>query len=414
MRLISLVFILLLMVSIAVAQDGTIINRYKFYDTTKAEDFQKINRRRLTADVDATGVSIYAWGSECYFKINLLDRMLINATVYDYMTVNGRPAVKYGNSRYRFRMYINKSDNFELDIEIRAKSPSGRYRFPFNIEHKGLTFYWQDSTLITNDPNAEPSSPDVLNSYTVMHSSGRHNSTNPDGSVNNYGSGIAFTMLRPVAWDATGDTVWANLKIDTLKGRMIVWVDSTWNANAVYPVTIDPQLGNTTIGSIAFDVTSDIRYAEFLTTEAGTLDSITMAYAGLGSPSAFHAIYADDGDASSTNGPDDLLEAETTGNTISAWPNEVWLQTVMAGFSMVDATIYWAASRNTGGSTVRIAAVSTSGSNDSAEDPLTAAFPATSTASGTLDYAFSMFFTYTVAGGPADDVYVRRKRQRSN
>ena len=248
MRIIIL-FIILLSMTTVFAQDRTVMNRHKFYDTTdvrnNVENRAKYKERRLTADVDSSGIALYAWGNECYFKISLLQRMLINANFYQQGTrPNGTPYMLYGNDNFRFRMYINNSGNFEFDAIIRNKSPQGRYELPFNIDTKNLDFYYQPE-LTQEEINEGVDRPDsVINSYAVYHSTKRNNYIKADGSEENYGTGKAFHIFRPKVWDNAGDTVWGTIRIDTVLNMMFVGVDSTWLANAVHPVTIDPEFGH--------------------------------------------------------------------------------------------------------------------------------------------------------------------------
>jgi hypothetical protein len=77
-------------------------------------------------------------------------------------------------------------------------------------------------------------------------------------------------------WDNAGDTVWGIIEIDTVLGRMAIGVDSTWMANANYPVTIDPTFGRTDVAASNKTLSNRARGSEFTTSEDGTGDSITI------------------------------------------------------------------------------------------------------------------------------------------
>jgi hypothetical protein len=98
-----------------------------------------------------------------------------------------------------------------------------------------------------------------------------------DGTYEEYGTGKAFHIYRPSVWDAAGDTEWGFIQIDTTLGSMTIGVDSTWMANAVYPVIIDPSIGNTTIGasrSTLVDYRHEVLWATTHSPSAdGTIDS---------------------------------------------------------------------------------------------------------------------------------------------
>lgn len=243
----------LLLVGPVVAQDGTRIHRYKHFDTTKIEDFQKVKSRRLTTDINAAGIFVKAW-DECFFKINLLQRMAINVDFYQESIVNGQPAFKYGNDKFRFRMYVTEYGAFEFDAIIRKRPANGKYYFPFNIESKGLTFWFQPplTQAEIDDGDFRPDS--VVNSYAVYHSSRDNNKriiNGTDTTFENYETGKAFHVYRPKIWDAAGDTVWGFVEIDTLLGKMTIGPDPTWAANADLPIYVDPTFGFSTKGGTA-------------------------------------------------------------------------------------------------------------------------------------------------------------------
>lgn len=276
--MISWLLIILLLAGSVLAQNGQRLNRHKFYDTTVVEDFERVRKRRLTADVDSTGIAVYAWGTECYFKVNLLDRMLIVADFYEQGQHNGYPYIKYGNNRWRFRMYVNADNEFEFDAIIRSRPANGRYTIPFNIETQGLRFLFQDSADVY-DPPYKTSSPENWNSYAVYHATRKNNVTRSDGSYEEYGCGKAFHINRPRVWDNAGDTVWGFIQINLGVGRMIIGADSAWmhDPTRVYPVTIDPSIGKTVAGASRATIINYTHYMLWATPSTpsanGTIDS---------------------------------------------------------------------------------------------------------------------------------------------
>lgn len=319
------------------SQTGTVINKHKFYDAKlDNEDISKFHRKRLTASVDITGIKLTAWGDECFLNIKLRnkDDALTNYTTGIY---NNQPYVKYGNDKYRYRMYVNKSGNFEFDAEIRSKPSSGRYFFPFDIQSKGLDFFYQPE-LTQKEIDEGAYRPDsVIGSYAVYHSSKRNNVKKANGVYENYGTGKAFHIFRPRCWDSSADTVWGFIEIDG--NTMRIGADSTWMANAVYPVTIDPVVGYRTEGASQQGVSGNQLITRQLTIggTAGTTDSVGWFTSEDGTVSSIQAvIYEDDGNDDCAAYLDSaLLRITTTANTIEEHTFE------MVGANVSASTIYW-------------------------------------------------------------------------
>ncbi len=321
----------------ALGQNRTRIHRHKLYDTldvrnTTPEMRRKVRNRRLTVDIDSSGIAMYAWGNECYFKINLLDRMLINANFYEQGMRNGHPYVKYGNNRFRFRMFINQAGSFEFDAIIRSKSPNGRYKIPFNIDSRNLSFYYQDTLTQAQLEEGFYRPDSVVGSYAVYHSSKRGNHIYPGGVERNYGTGKAFHVYRPKVWDAAGDTIWGFVEIDTIIDRAWIGVDSTWKANAVHPVTIDPVIGNTIVGGTAyadFDNFCWSAYSSRHKHQAGPTDSIVgynfYGQTTVGTETVDMAMYSTE---YSSSHPNDRLAANVsiTVTTTTQWHTAVATQ----------------------------------------------------------------------------------------
>ena len=416
-----LIILSFLLFSSALAQNGHRIHRYKFYDTTVVEDYQKTHRKRLTIDIDSTGIAMYAWGDECYMKINLLQRMLINANFYESGTHRGRPYLKYGNNRLRFRMYVNRSGNFEFDAIVRSKLPNGRHEIPFNIESKNLRFLFQPE-LTQREIDDECERPDsVINSYAVYHSSKQGNLIYPDGREVNYRTGKAFHIYRPKAWDNAGDTVWAYIEIDTITNRMVIGVDSTWMANAVYPVTIDPNWGDESHGASNQSMGHFIRANFFENSPSdaagGALISVTFHQVTLTAADnslIIWALYSDNG----SDDPDSRLTFQSTGEALLAANDDtdILCDNSFSAFSLGGSTKYHF---------VNMSDIATSSElrssydvdNGGPQENSSAAqdedqypnFPATATGFNfNNNRAVSVYGTYTVSGG-ADPSTRRRK-----
>mgnify|MGYP007077653932 CR=1 FL=1 len=92
---------------------------------------------------------------------------------------------------------------FEFDITLATKPDTNVYTM--SIETKGLIFGKQDA-IPDDKAKTEYRSPRITNSYAVYHDSKQGNE---------YKSGKAFHIYRPVIKDATGWEVWGDLDIDT-------------------------------------------------------------------------------------------------------------------------------------------------------------------------------------------------------
>ncbi len=415
-KLISSSLLLCLLPVMAAAQDGLHVNRHKFYDTTRVEDFQKIKRRRLTADVDSTGIALYAWGNECYLKINLLDRMLINVNFYEQGTRNGRPYIKYGNNRYRFRMYINKGGNFEFDAIIRSRSANGRYRIPFNIDTKGLRITYQPE-LTAEEIAMNAVRPDsVVGSYSIYRIAGGNNHIDPStGAGVYYGTGKMGHLYRPRAWDAAGDTVWGFVEFNKALTRMAIGVDSTWMANAVYPVTIDPTLGKTASGASATainDYEHNIQYNFTATPGAGTITTAhayTYVTSGGSTEEWVVHVYTDPdaGDCTTT----DFLATSST-RTVTNTNTDTLLNIGMSG-TLAAATAYvvvWQGHTSDGRLRYRYDAAGFAEECELADTDLVG--PSDMTGCGCASSQdHSTYITYTADGAAADISYVRRIKE---
>lgn len=322
-----LLLILLLFPMMVSAQDGQRIHRHKHYDTTRVEDHQKYRRRRLTTDVDSTGIAMYAWDGECRLRIRL--RTSKAESFYQETTINGQPAVKYGNDNVRFRMRIREDGSFEFDAIMLTKPANGQYFFPFDIQTKGLIFaYQRPLTQADNDDGFfRPDS--VAGSYAIYHATQEWNRLDTAGGdtvYNMYENGKFSHIFRPRVWDAAGDTVWGYVEINAARTKMRIGVDSTWGDNAAKPLTFDPTFGNTNTPVSTTATGQNPAGFRFLTAgiglgESGTLTSIHM-HMGTDGASACYALMAlYDADA---NGPANLIASGAAADSVDIGGANAW------------------------------------------------------------------------------------------
>lgn len=181
----------------------------------------------------------------------------------------------------------------------------------------------------------------VIGSYAVYHQDKRGDYKKIIGGdtiICQYGTGKAFHIFRPKAWDNNGDTTWCELRIDTSAGTLSIMVPPQFLSDAAYPVIIDPQFGNTSVGGSNI-IFSGYRIAGMVTMDSVSgqvLDSVVI-YGRYTSTSStlYGAIYSDDG------GPAALGEADTTGIPIDDWVYQWWQVPMSGTYSLTSGASYW-------------------------------------------------------------------------
>jgi len=253
----------------------------RLYDDDKRA---RTRARYLTVEVgDSTrsqfdpSFKLTAWDGECEFRVNLTTAgHTLSSATRQVVTRNGRPMTRLVTATREHVLYVRKDGNFEWNIVLK-EAPDTNI-FTFAIETKGLQFWYQpplgkDTIDWALDPDPESGGdsivagilhrPDsVAGSYAVYHSSGRHNrriipTRGRDTTYEAYGTGKAFHIYRPRAWDGSGkDTVWCDLNIDIVANHLSVTVPQPFLDSAVYPVTVDPTIGKQNVGGTTWSVAS--------------------------------------------------------------------------------------------------------------------------------------------------------------
>lgn len=308
----------------------------------------QIKKRFMTVQVgDSTkensepAFNIDLWQGECNLKVSLRNNLTpFETAVLPEVSNSANLIARYVDSSDVFyRMFKRADGNFEWEIILKKIPPV--CQFSYNIQTRGLSFYYQpplsgseldslwlkvsDSDSILVPKTIRPDS--VVGSYAVYHNSRANNYHRLDGSSEIYKTGKAFHIYRPKAWDSAGDTVWGELFIDTTANLLTVTVDSLWLLKAVYPVTIDPTFGHTSIGgtgSSPGEYNLIALYDDFVTTGAATADTgyiYTWKTAPAESPDVNIYVYERTGTLANDDWIDSLSTRIAIHNLVPAWLN---------------------------------------------------------------------------------------------
>ncbi|RLI20131.1 hypothetical protein DRO54_06985, partial [Candidatus Bathyarchaeota archaeon] len=243
------------------------------------------------------------WTNECHIRLpvgritkNLMFDEANNCVIWDsdLFTVKAYPKEKEQktvtiNGR-QFTYELSSLGGLEFEAILKEKPRTNIFNIP--IETRNLKFYYQPP--LTKEFNPEDCEvytetyiktrngeecfrpPEVVGSYAVYHATrtSMHRSKE-DGEK--YKTGKAFHIYRPKAIDSAGNQVWCDLKIDEGKGVLSIVIPRDFLDKAVYPVTIDPTFGYTSVGgSITGSTLDAIVGSWFSCPESGTAESITF------------------------------------------------------------------------------------------------------------------------------------------
>lgn len=130
-----------------------------------------------------------------------------------------------------------QEETFVFDLVLKKKPQSNILVFPMKSE--GLKFGYQPFLTQEDIEQGTIRPPNVEGSYAVYHINKKNNE---------YMTGKAFHIYRPIAEDALGNKAWCSLYINPEITELVITVPQQFLDEAVYPVMIDPDLGHTAIG----------------------------------------------------------------------------------------------------------------------------------------------------------------------
>jgi len=218
-------------------------NRYHF----KTKDDQRVSIEHKDRGL---AVGLYKWGDEASLELNL------NMVLSDkHQFVNNRieldtPAAKLRaypiDERSTAEFYGDSDDvvqcqdgGLRFELVLKAKPLTNSFTVP--IKSKNLRFSYQPFLTEQNIAEGTKCPLNVEGSYAVYHATKKHNQ---------YMTGKAFHLYRPIAEDALGHKVWCSLHIDGHLDpkNLTITIPQQFLEEAIYPVTIDPDFGYTTQG----------------------------------------------------------------------------------------------------------------------------------------------------------------------
>ncbi|GAI88470.1 unnamed protein product, partial [marine sediment metagenome] len=219
-----------------------------------------------------------------------------------------------------------------LRFELILKKKPLINSFTIPIKSKNLRFSKQPF-LTQEDIDAGASCPlNVEGSYAIYHATKKNNQ---------YMTGKAFHIYRPIAEDVLGNKAWCSLHIDGYLDpkNLTITIPQQFLDEATYPVTIDPDFGYTTIGSIESalaDKSDQYRVGSAWTMPAaGMVANYIRAYIG-GSESFACKVFINQKDS----GGENIHGQIATKENLDCSLNLHWEEFTLSGEALIQAVDY--------------------------------------------------------------------------
>jgi hypothetical protein len=206
---------------------------------------------------------IMRWGNEVNFSLRYVDPNPTLATVstdvkeaeyvHGDVTVNiyDKPeASDDGGLEFEITLASAPVSN-ELLFTVRSKRITAAKEVPFTeLDLTGQSFYSEDLVITENEVKGVDDfvhlskAPEAVNAYTLYHDDPPPNFEG--GTL--YRSGKFLTIYRPKIVDANMVEAWCDQELDLVNETYKIIIPQTFLDTAVYPIKIDPTLGNTSVG----------------------------------------------------------------------------------------------------------------------------------------------------------------------
>jgi len=233
-------------------------------DTPSKYHFKTKDDHRVNIEYvgDHLFVTLFKWGTETSL---LIDLNAVSSTQHRLLETENR--IEIENPDFLLRIYPidtrstadfygDSEDDIQchngglrFELVLKNKRPAMDNSFTFPIISRNLRFSRQPF-LTQEDIDAGVSCPlNVEGSYAVYHATKKNNQ---------YMTGKAFHIYRPIAEDALGNKAWCSLHIDgyTDPKKLTITIPQQFLDEAIYPVTIDPDFGEQDIGTLQRNIVS--------------------------------------------------------------------------------------------------------------------------------------------------------------
>jgi hypothetical protein len=231
-----------------------------------------------------------------------------NASAKAYALTAEQAKTENGGLEIEF-VLTAKPDRNVINIPFTKQNAVLYYQPPLNEELNPADYdilteteAWKDGVLVAQRPE------NVVGSYAVYHNSKKGN---------DYKTGKICHIYRPKLIDAKGNTAWADFNKDADKtGILTITLPQDFLDKAIYPVTVDPTFGYTSVGGTSGNIFG-YATATHRANVSGTLTQISI-YTNAGSP--WHVrvcLYQD-----SSNYPNALIvESASEYGVAGGWKN---------------------------------------------------------------------------------------------
>ncbi len=287
-------------------------------------------------------------------------------TEIDFYVKEPEEITEIGSDGKERTFTINSNGGVEFDTILHEKPKTNKLEFPIQTEN--LNFYYQPPlhpehpTWADDNNDGKPDSyrpQHVVGSYAVYHKDKSGDYSKMGGK--NYKTGKAFHIYRPKIWDAEGNEVWGELKMDEEKGVLSVIVPQEFLDKAVYPVTVDPNFGYEGEGASTTIITSGsyissgtmwiygIRALLSENVEITQLSAYTSADSGITDIDLKLAVYTENGNGTDSHSLEGSSQITGSG-TDPSWENasmdlslgaDVYVLSIMADSSDIQDYLYY-------------------------------------------------------------------------
>jgi hypothetical protein len=306
--------------------------------------------------------------------------------------------------------HIDENGHLKWDIKFAQKPPTNKLSWALT-HTEGLEFYYQPALTQEEIDKGNIRPDNVVGSYAVYCNQSGHYKDADGKTKINYRTGKLLHIYRPLCIDSKGNKEWAELLIE--KGTLTITIPQKYLDNAVYPVTLDPTFGNTTLGGSGDSTGGASRLCGIATAtpaSSGTADSISVGVGFANAGGYLKGVIVDhtnsdviisNGVANAVSIPEDGWVTSSFGTSPSVSTGTVYYPSFIADISFYVAYDYTGTDYPT----------DWYGRLDTTNDYSSPANPGSW---AVKDIRYSIYCTYTEAGGaspvPLFDYYFNNMR----